>query len=105
MSLTVVRRVAFEAVHHGRKLSYALEVSVTGPLDAATGSIVDFHFVRDVAKDAAERIVESGTVRPPTAENLVIAFWEALGPALLPARLTHLRLWETPNQSVEYDGP
>ncbi|HLS47536.1 MAG TPA: 6-carboxytetrahydropterin synthase [Gemmatimonadales bacterium] len=105
MSLTVVRRVTFEAEHHGRKLGYALEVSVTGPLDAATGSIVDFHFVRDVAKGAVERIIGSGAVSPPTAENLVIAFWNELGPALLPARLTHLRLWETPNQSVEYDGP
>ena len=41
----------------------------------------------------------------PTAENIVIACWLRLEPALKPARLTRLRLWETENHYVDYDGP
>ena len=103
MNLTVTRRVAFEAVHFGRELSYALEVSITGPVDA-TGSVIDFHRLRDEANAAVAHVLQSGAAQPPTAENLVIALWRDLGPRLLPVRLARLRLWETPNQSVEYDG-
>lgn len=103
MNLTVTRRVAFDAVHFGRKLSYALEVSVTGPVDEA-GSVIDFHRLRDLANAAVADVLASRTVRPPTAERLVTAFWHELAPRLHPVRLTRLRLWETPDQSVEYDG-
>ena len=43
-----------------------------------------------------------GTI--PTTENVVLACWQILEPALRPARLTRLRLWETENNCVEYDG-
>ncbi len=102
MNLTVTRRVVFEAVHFGRKLSYALEVSVAGPVDD-TGSVIDFHRLRDLANAAVADVLASGAAAPPTAENLIAAFWRELAPRL-PVRLTRLRLWETPNQSVEYDG-
>ena len=103
MNLTVTRRIAFEAVHFGRSLTYALEVSVAGPADE-TGSVIDFHELRDLAKAAVADVLATGAVTPPTAENLVMAFWQELAPRLLPVRLTRLRLWETPNQSVEYEG-
>jgi 6-pyruvoyl-tetrahydropterin synthase len=103
VNLTVTRRVTFEAAHQGRKLSYALEVSVTGSVDE-TGSVIDFHVVRDVAREVVGRLIPAGAVQPPTAENLVVAFWRELAPRFTAVRLTRLRLWETPNQSVEYDG-
>jgi 6-pyruvoyltetrahydropterin/6-carboxytetrahydropterin synthase len=103
VNLTVTRRVAFDAVHFGRKLSYALEVSVTGPVDEA-GSVIDFHLLRDLASGAVADVLASGAVQPPTAERLVTAFWHELAPRLPLVRLTRLRLWETPNQYVEYDG-
>ena len=40
----------------------------------------------------------------PTTENIVVAIWRVLEPAIAPARLTRLVLWETPNNYVEYDG-
>jgi 6-pyruvoyltetrahydropterin/6-carboxytetrahydropterin synthase len=43
-----------------------------------------------------------GTI--PTTENVIVAFWRALEPALRPAQLTKLVLWETVNNYVEYDG-
>lgn len=104
MNLTVTRRIAFEAVHFGRNLSYALEVSVAGPVED-TGSVIDFHRLRDLASAAVDDVLGSGAAMPPTAENLVMAFWHELAPRLLPVRLTRLRLWETPNQSVEFEGP
>lgn len=43
-----------------------------------------------------------GTI--PTTENLVLACWRVLAPKLAPARLVRLKLWETENHYVEYDG-
>jgi hypothetical protein len=40
----------------------------------------------------------------PTTENIIVQMWRVLEPALAPARLTKLVLWETPNNYVEYDG-
>ena len=42
--------------------------------------------------------------RIPTSENIVVAFWEILQPAIAPARLVRLVLWETENNYVEYSG-
>ena len=40
----------------------------------------------------------------PTSENIILACWRRLEPALRPGRLSRLRLWETENNYVEYDG-
>jgi 6-pyruvoyltetrahydropterin/6-carboxytetrahydropterin synthase len=40
----------------------------------------------------------------PTSENIIVAFWQVLAPALRPAKLTKLVLWETENNYVEYSG-
>jgi 6-pyruvoyltetrahydropterin/6-carboxytetrahydropterin synthase len=40
----------------------------------------------------------------PTSENIIVAFWNILQPAVAPARLTRLVLWETENNYVEYSG-
>jgi 6-pyruvoyltetrahydropterin/6-carboxytetrahydropterin synthase len=43
--------------------------------------------------------------RIPTSENIIVEFWKILEPALTPARLVRLVLWETENNYVEYTGP
>ena len=40
----------------------------------------------------------------PTSENIIVAFWKILEPAIAPARLVRLVLWETENNYVEYSG-
>ena len=40
----------------------------------------------------------------PTAENIVVACWKAIEPNVGEGRLTRLRLYETENNYVEYDG-
>jgi 6-pyruvoyltetrahydropterin/6-carboxytetrahydropterin synthase len=40
----------------------------------------------------------------PTTENLVVGCWKVLAPSVAPARLARLRLWETENNYVDYNG-
>lgn len=96
---------------HGH--NYTLDVSVTGPIDPRTGYVVDLSAIkavvtREVIDKADHRNfnLEVDFMRGliPTTENIVLAMWRVLEPALKPARLTKLVLWETPNNYVEYDG-
>ncbi|MEX2178196.1 MAG: 6-carboxytetrahydropterin synthase [Gemmatimonadaceae bacterium] len=96
---------------HGH--NYILDVSVRGALDERTGYVMDLSLVKDIVQ---QRVIEKVDHRNlnlevdflrdtiPTTENVVVAFWRVLEPALLPARLTRLVLWETVNNYVEYDG-
>lgn len=96
---------------HGH--NYILDVSVRGPLDERTGYVIDLTRVKEVVQ---QRVIDKvdhrnlnvevdflqGTI--PTTENVIVAFWRELEPALRPAKLTRLVLWETVNNYVEYDG-
>jgi 6-pyruvoyltetrahydropterin/6-carboxytetrahydropterin synthase len=96
---------------HGH--NYELEVSVRGPVDDRTGYVIDLGQLRDVV----EREVIGQTDHRnfnidvpymqginPTTENVVVAMWRVLAPAIAPAQLVRLRLWETENNYVDYDG-
>lgn len=97
---------------HGH--TYVLEVTVEGPLMEETGWVMDFSRLK--------RIVDEQVVRPcdrrnlntdvpwlsginPTAENLVVAFWNVLAPQVSPARLVSLVLHETERNKAVYTGP
>lgn len=134
-TVRVTRRVHFSAAHrlHSPALSdeenrrifglcnspnwhghnYELEVTVEGQPDPVTGYVVDLGLVRQAAEgvigDLDHRNLNldvpwlADTI--PSTENLVVAIWERLKPAL-PAegRLVRLVLWETPRNSAEYSG-
>jgi len=96
---------------HGH--NYILDVSVKGPLDEKTGYVIDLSRVKDIVNQVVIDKVDhrnlnveveflSGVI--PTTENVVVAFWRVLEPALRPGQLTRLVLWETVNNYVEYDG-
>lgn len=96
---------------HGH--NYILDVSVRGAVDATTGYVIDLSRVRDVTQQAVIDKVDHRNLNLevdflkgviPTTENLVVAIWRTLEPALKPAQLTKLVLWETVNNYVEYDG-
>jgi 6-pyruvoyltetrahydropterin/6-carboxytetrahydropterin synthase len=96
---------------HGH--NYVLEVSVRGEVDPRTGYVVDLGEVARVAeRELVERMdhrnlnldVEFLRGVNPTSENIVVACWRVLAPALAPAQLTRLRLFETENNYVEYEG-
>ena len=41
----------------------------------------------------------------PTAENIAVAIWDELAPAVAPARLVRVVLHETERNKVVYEGP
>ena len=96
---------------HGH--NYILDVSVTGPVDERTVYVIDLAKVKEVVNreviDKADHRnfnvdVEFTHGVIPTTENIIVAMWRVIEPHIAPGQLTRLVLWETPNNSVEYDG-
>jgi 6-pyruvoyltetrahydropterin/6-carboxytetrahydropterin synthase len=96
---------------HGH--NYRLDVSVTGEIDQRTGYVIDLKLLREIVEqhliekmDHKNLNVDVDFMRGinPTAENIVVACWQVLESAVKPGRLTRLRLWETDNNYVEYEG-
>jgi 6-pyruvoyltetrahydropterin/6-carboxytetrahydropterin synthase len=96
---------------HGH--NYTLEVSVTGEPDPVTGYVIDLGHVKKIVEKEYIDIVDHRNFNldvpfmagdNPTTENIIVACWRRLEPALKPARLARLRLWETENNYVEYEG-
>lgn len=96
---------------HGH--NYTLEITVEAPVDPETGYVVDLGEIKRIAEEHLVRFLDhknlnldvpfmQGTI--PTTENLVLACWRILAPKVGPARLARLKLWETENHYVEYDG-
>jgi len=96
---------------HGH--NYALEVSVTGEPDPVTGYVIDLSVVKAIVEREYLSLVDHKNFNldvpfmqgvNPTSENIIVACWRRLAPALRPVTLSRLRLWETENNCVEYDG-
>ena len=96
---------------HGH--NYVLEVSVTGEVSEKTGYVMDLGVLKRIVN---ERVVDKMDHRNlnvevdfmrgviPTTENIIVACWRMIAPAIAPAKLTRLKLWETENNYVEYEG-
>ncbi len=96
------------ATDHGH--NYVLEVSVEGTVDRDTGMVVNLkdldaiirsRFVEHVDHRHLNRDVDFLKGDVPTAENVALAAWRELQPALAPARLVRVRLKESENNSAE----
>jgi 6-pyruvoyltetrahydropterin/6-carboxytetrahydropterin synthase len=96
---------------HGH--NYTLDVSVSGEISTKTGYVVDLARLKDIVnREVIDKVdhrnlnVEVDFMRDqiPTTENIVVAIWNVLAPAVAPARLERLVLWETHNNSAEYRG-
>lgn len=97
---------------HGH--NYVLEVTVRGQPDPDTGYIVDLAELKRVLHrvvvdrcDHRNLNEEVDFLRGliPSTENLVLAFWGQIEPALPGGRLYCVRLYETPRNFAEYFGP
>ncbi|TAH38205.1 MAG: 6-carboxytetrahydropterin synthase [Planctomycetota bacterium] len=98
---------------HGH--NYRLEVTVAGPVQAATGMVMDLNRLRAlVAERLVQRVdhldlnrdVEFLLGAITTGENLLVRFWDQLAPALPEGvRLVELRLGETRDNGIVYHGP
>lgn len=112
MRTRVTRSFSFEAAHqlpwHAGKCKrlhghhYRVEVTVEGPI-GDNGVVIDFDDVKSVVRN---EIVErydhqflNDFLDNPTAELLAHDVWKRLAGAGL--HVVRLRLWETPDSSVE----
>jgi 6-pyruvoyltetrahydropterin/6-carboxytetrahydropterin synthase len=104
------------ANRNGHGHNYTLEVTVAGEPDAVTGFVVDLKWLKDVIED---KIMTAWDHRHfnlevpefahviPTSENIAIAAWQRMEPAIHAAggaRLTSVRVYETPEIFAEYRG-
>ncbi len=96
---------------HGH--NYTLDVSVEGPISDRTGYVIDLGNLRDLVERHVIDLVDHRNFNLdvpfmqdviPTSENIIVAFWNILEPAVKPATLKRLVLWETDNNYVEYTG-
>jgi 6-pyruvoyltetrahydropterin/6-carboxytetrahydropterin synthase len=98
---------------NGHGHNYALEVAVRGPIDPRSGYVVDLKWLKEtVERHLVDRLdhrnlnldVDFLSGVNPTTENLVVACWNILSPLITRGRLVRLRLWETENNYVDYEG-
>jgi len=99
---------------HAHGHTYELEVTVEGPVDPATGWILDFG---DLKRIVAEKVVKKCDLKNlnsdvpflrgvnPTAENIAVRIWEELAGCFAPGRLVRVVLHETERNKVVYTGP
>jgi 6-pyruvoyltetrahydropterin/6-carboxytetrahydropterin synthase len=89
---------------HGH--NYDLAVTVEGPVDPASGMLVDFVALQQLVENKVTRRCDKGLLNDilenPTAENLVRWIWDELKPGL-PA-LTEITLTETGRFTSVYRG-
>lgn len=104
------------ANRNGHGHNYTLEVTVAGEPDAVTGFVVDLKWLKDVierevlgAYDHRHLNLEVPEFagRIPTSENIAIAIWKRLEPAVTAAggaKLNRVRVYETPEIFAEFRG-
>ena len=106
------------ARRNGHGHNYTLEVTVAGEPDHVTGFVVDLKWLKDVIESKVlaaydhrhlnlevPEFLESKLI--PTTENIAIAVWKRLEPAVTGAggaRLSRVRVYETPEIFAEYRG-
>jgi 6-pyruvoyltetrahydropterin/6-carboxytetrahydropterin synthase len=96
---------------HGH--NYNLEVSVEGDIDPETGYVLDINRLKAIVQDCLVRHLDHKNLNVdvpwfrdliPSAENIAVVCWRVLAPAVAPARLLRVRLWETERNYVDYHG-
>jgi 6-pyruvoyltetrahydropterin/6-carboxytetrahydropterin synthase len=109
------------ANRNGHGHNYTLEVTVAGEPDPVTGFVVDLKWLKDVIErevlaawdhrhlnlEVPEFAATGLAAAIPTTENLAIAAWKRLEPAVMAAggaRLSRVRVYETPEIFAEFRG-
>lgn len=96
---------------HGH--NYEVELCVTGELDPATGYVTDVGRLQEIFDQHVHALLDHRNLnldvpwfagRRTSAENIAIFIWETVAPRIEKGRLSLVRLWETPRNSVEYAG-
>jgi len=97
---------------HGH--NYELELTVTGEIDPDTGYVLDLNILKDLAQEHLLAHLDHKNLNLdvpwfrdliPTSENIALVCWRELRAVLPSALHLRLRLWETPRNYVDYEGP
>ena len=98
--------------YHGH--NYELELTVTGEIDADTGYVYDLNLLKELAQERLLGQLDHKNLNLdvpwfrdliPTSENIALVCWRELRAALPTTLALRLRLWETPRNYVDYEGP
>lgn len=105
------------ANRNGHGHNYTLEVTVAGEPDPVTGFVVDLKWLKDVIEQEILSVYDHRHLNLetpefknviPTTENIAIAAWQRLEEAIDSAggaKLSRIRVYETPEIFAEYRGP
>ena len=98
--------------YHGH--NYELELTVTGEIDPDTGYVLDLNILKDIAQEHLLAHLDHKNLNLdvpwfreliPTSENIALVCWRELRKLLPDTLALRLRLWETPRNYVDYEGP
>ena len=98
---------------HGHGHNYTLEVTVAGEVDATSGFVIDLKTLKDIierevlqAYDHRHLNLEVPEFKNvlPTTENVAIAIWNRIAPALKGAKLHRVRVYEMADLFADYYG-
>ena len=96
---------------HGH--NYVLEVWIEGSIDTETGYVIDLKIVKDLIKNEITDRFDHKNLNldckeflnlNPTAENIAVVCWDLLRAELDSKYELSIKLWETENNLVEYNG-
>jgi 6-pyruvoyltetrahydropterin/6-carboxytetrahydropterin synthase len=96
---------------HGH--NYTLEVWIEGEIDPETGYVIDLKLVKDLVKKEIEERFDHRNLNLdcpefknliPTAENIAVVCFSLLRDKIDSKFKLTIRLWETENNIVEYNG-
>ena len=96
---------------HGH--NYVLEVWIEGSIDTETGYVIDLKIVKDLIKNEITDRFDHKNLNldckeflnlNPTAENIAVVCWNLLRTELDTKYELSIKLWETENNIVEYNG-
>lgn len=96
---------------HGH--NYVLEVWIEGAIDTETGYVIDLKIVKDLIKNEITDRFDHKNLNldckeflnlNPTAENIAVVCWNLLRTELDTKYKLSVKLWETENNHVEYNG-
>jgi 6-pyruvoyltetrahydropterin/6-carboxytetrahydropterin synthase len=108
-----VRKFGKCANRNGHGHNYALEVTVAGEIDAATGFVVDLKQLKDVMEREVVSVYDHRHLNLeipefksaiPTTENIAIAVWSRLDGKIPGATLHRVRVYELPDLFADYYG-
>ena len=96
---------------HGH--NYVLEVWIEGAIDTETGYVIDLKIIKDLIKNEITDRFDHKNLNldckeflnlNPTAENIAVVCWNLLRSDLDTKYELSIKLWETENNLVEYNG-